>query len=191
MPYLFYRWFIPFIWVLWAAYWWLGRRQDKPVERRESYLARASYVAPLLAAVTVFLAPPQWFGPLAGRFLHRGFATYWSGTGVLLAGLGVTVWARAYLGGNWSGTVTIKRGHELVRTGPYRRVRHPIYSGLLAAILGCTVALGEWRGLLAFGIIFAALHFKLRREERWMTERFGHQYQAYRRETRALVPFVL
>jgi len=101
------------------------------------------------------------------------------------------VWARVHLGGNWSGIVTLKEDHELVRRGPYRWVRHPIYSGLLLAIAGSAVVRGEWRGFLALAIAFAALWRKLKLEERWLGETFGEQYAAYRRRVSALIPFVL
>jgi protein-S-isoprenylcysteine O-methyltransferase Ste14 len=64
----------------------------------------------------------------------------------------MAIWARHYLGANWSATITIRNSHFLVRTGPYSRMRHPMYSGLLLAIAGTALARGEWRGLLAFAI---------------------------------------
>lgn len=100
-----------------------------------------------------------------------------------------SVWARVQLGGNWSGIVTIKQDHELIVRGPYAIVRHPIYTGLLVALIGSAMALGEWRGVLAVLIAYWALWRKLRVEERWMAERFGEQYEAYRRRIPALVPF--
>ena len=111
--------------------------------------------------------------------------------GVVILGLGFTICARIALGGNWSATVTVKHGHEIVRSGPYRWLRHPIYTGLLLAFVGCAVALGEWRGIVAVAIVWAALWRKLRLEERWLTEEFGARYSDYRRETWALIPFVL
>ena len=95
------------------------------------------------------------------------------------------------LGRNWSGVVTVKQDHELIRSGPYRYVRHPIYTGLLIAFAGSAIARGEWRGILALAIVFAALWRKLRLEERWMIETFGDAYLRYRAEVRALIPFVL
>ena len=82
---------------------------------------------------------------------------YWLGLIMVAAGIAFAVWARHYLGRNWSGTVTVKQDHELIRSGPYRLVRHPIYTGLLLAILGTAVAFGEWRGLLAFALLTGSL----------------------------------
>ena len=110
---------------------------------------------------------------------------------VTALGLGLSVWARVHIGGNWSAIVTIKRDHALVRDGPYRYVRHPIYTGILLAFVGSALARDEWRGVLATAIAFAALWRKLRLEELWLTEVFGDEYRRYRNEVRALIPFVL
>lgn len=84
----------------------------------------------------------------------------------------------------------MKEGHELVTTGPYAILRHPIYSGLLLALVGSAIAVGEWRAVLA--VALALLYFvpKLRLEERWMRQEFGEAYRVYCERTRALVPFV-
>jgi protein-S-isoprenylcysteine O-methyltransferase Ste14 len=107
-----------------------------------------------------------------------------------LAGLLFSAWARVHLGGNWSGIVTVKEDHELVRSGPYGIVRHPIYSGLLLAVVGSALARGEWRGVVAVVIVFWAFRRKMQTEERWMRERFGNGYQAYSERVPALVPFI-
>jgi protein-S-isoprenylcysteine O-methyltransferase Ste14 len=131
---------------------------------------------------------PQW---LAGSFIVPGMVSYAIGLIMVAAGLGFSVWARVYLGRNWSAVVTIKQDHELVRGGPYGLVRHPIYSGLLFALLGTAVAIGEWRGLVAFAAITVGFLIKMRVEERFMDESFGEQYARYRREVAALILFVL
>ena len=95
-----------------------------------------------------------------------------------------------HITGNWSSSVTVKQDHTLIRTGPYTVVRHPIYSGLILAIFGTALALGEFRDLLAVGVLFATFLIKSRTEERFMTEQFGHDYEHYRHETKALIPFI-
>ncbi|MDB5396866.1 MAG: hypothetical protein JWM91_4372 [Rhodospirillales bacterium] len=110
---------------------------------------------------------------------------------MLVAGLGFSIRARRYLGRNWSGTITLKEDHELIRTGPCGWVRHPIYTGLLLAFVGSAAALGQWRGLAAVGLAIVAFLLKIRLEERWMIEAFGDTYRLYRSEVRALIPFVL
>ncbi len=111
------------------------------------------------------------------------------GIALLAAGLGFTVWARRHLGRNWSASVVVKEGHALVRTGPYRYVRHPIYSGLLLAFLGMAVTIGEWRGLVAVLLAWVSLAVKSRAEEKRMRETFP-EYAEYARGTPAIVPLV-
>jgi protein-S-isoprenylcysteine O-methyltransferase len=94
------------------------------------------------------------------------------------------------LGGNWSASVTVKQDHRLVRRGPYTIVRHPIYTGLLLALLGTAVALGELRGLLGVVVAFAAWRAKSRMEEAFMRQEFGLEYATYQGEVKALVPFI-
>jgi protein-S-isoprenylcysteine O-methyltransferase Ste14 len=178
------------LWVAWCVYWFVAARTAKQDRRRESPLSRAAHFVPL--AISAWLLwTPQVAGLLGERFLPAGPATFWTGFAIVLLGLGFTVWARIVLGRNWSGIVTVKQDHELVTAGPYRWVRHPIYTGLLAAFAGSAIARGEWRGVLAVAIAFAALWRKLVLEERWMIETFGDAYLEYRRNVRALIPFVL
>lgn len=119
-----------------------------------------------------------------------GWPQYVTGVALLLAGLGYALWARNHLGGNWSGVATVKEGHELIRTGPYRYSRHPIYTGLLLAIVGSAIALGEWRGVIGALLCLASLIRKIGIEERFLGEVFGAQYAEFRKEVRALVPGV-
>ncbi|MGB7190594.1 MAG: isoprenylcysteine carboxylmethyltransferase family protein [Acidobacteriaceae bacterium] len=117
----------------------------------------------------------------------------WVLTGAVLTLLGIlfAVWARITLGRNWSGVVAIKQDHELILRGPYRLVRHPIYTGFLLGLLGTALVYGATRcfvGLLLCGLVF---WLKLRIEEQFMMQQFGEQYAHYRQRVRALVPFVL
>ena len=179
------------LWLAWAVYWFIAARRVKETRREESPLSRAGHIVPLGIAAWLLWAPalPQHF--LESRFLPYAPATYWTGAVIVAAGLLFAIWARNVLGRNWSGTVTLKQDHELIRSGPYRYVRHPIYTGLLIAFAGSAIARGEWRGVLALAIAFLALWRKLKLEEQWMIETFGDAYLRYRAEVRALIPFVL
>jgi protein-S-isoprenylcysteine O-methyltransferase Ste14 len=179
------------LWIAWMLYWWVSARDVKRPQRQESVGSRLAHILPLALAAWLIAAPRFPGDALLGRFLPATLSVYLTGTAITAAGLAFTVWARMALGRNWSGTVTLKEGHELIRTGPYRFVRHPIYTGLLVAFAGSAVARGEWRGVLAVVIAFAALWRKLRLEERWLEEIFGDAYTRYRAEVRALIPFVL
>ena len=188
MPYI-YRFLFPALWLTWAAYWWVASRTAKPTERQEPLRSRLLHILPLLVAAWLLWADrvPTLF--LNDRLFPWAPWEYWVSASITALGLFFTVWARVHLGRNWSGTVTIKRDHELVDGGPYSLVRHPIYTGLLIAFIGTGTARGEWRGVLAVVITWAALWRKLQLEERWMAERFGDTYLAYRKRVPALVPF--
>jgi protein-S-isoprenylcysteine O-methyltransferase Ste14 len=178
------------LWLAWLAYWIIAARNVKPTRRRESLVSRLMTIVLTALAAALLAVRGQKLTWLHARFLPQTMIGYWLGLLMVALGLAFAVWARAHLGRNWSGTVTVKEDHELIRTGPYGIVRHPIYTGLLFAILGSTVAFGEWRGLLAFGLLTIAFLFKLRREERFMSESFPNDYARYRVEVPALIPFI-
>ena len=178
------------LWLAWALYWVISAYGAKRTQRRESPGSRLAHVLPLLVGVTLIAWPhhpgPRW---LSWPLVPAGPARFGSALALTVAGLAFTLWARVHLGRNWSGTVTVKEGHELIRTGPYAYVRHPIYTGLLVALLGSAVACGEVGALIGFAIVTAALVRKLRIEERFMLESFPEQYRDYCTEVPALIPF--
>jgi protein-S-isoprenylcysteine O-methyltransferase Ste14 len=179
------------LWVAWFAYWMVAARNVKATSRREgvtTFLLNRVFVVVGALLLVIPRQPLHW---LNARFVPPTMAMYWLGFVIVAAGLGFAVWARLHLGRNWSATVTIKQDHELVRTGPYGLVCHPIYSGILLAVLGTAIAIGEWRGLIAFVLFTVGFVIKLKAEERFMSETFGEQYARYRAEVPALVPFVI
>jgi protein-S-isoprenylcysteine O-methyltransferase Ste14 len=180
---------IPTLWLAWLAYWWVSSRNVKPDRWRERFRWQLVHRVPLSVAA-VLLALPRWL-PRVLRIRFVPAAAWPSALGAVLvaAGLGFAVWARRHLGRNWSGSVVVKEGHSLIRTGPYRRLRHPIYSGILLALLGTGVAMGEWRGLLATVFAVASFALKARVEEIRMREIFP-EYEEYQRASSALIPFV-
>jgi protein-S-isoprenylcysteine O-methyltransferase Ste14 len=94
------------------------------------------------------------------------------------------------IGRNWSSNVTVKEDHQLMRTGPYALVRHPIFAGLLLGMLGTALQAGEVRGLIGMALATIAWRTKLIMEEQFMTEQFGAEYASYKRDVKALVPFI-
>jgi protein-S-isoprenylcysteine O-methyltransferase Ste14 len=177
------------MWLAWAVFWTMAARHTKPARWRESIGSRILHVVPLLACA-VLLAAPRWLPPiLSARVVPAGRLFPLLGAVAVAAGLGLAAWARAHLGRNWSGIVTVKEDHALVRTGPYRAVRHPIYTGMLLALTGTAMAIGEWRGVLA--VICALIGFlrKIQVEEQRMSEIFP-EYAQYRQQTAALIPLL-
>ncbi len=177
------------MWLAWALYWFVTAATAKPTQRRESLRSRASHLLPLLLGVTLIVWPRLDVPWISGQLLPDVAPRYWLATALVAFGLGFTVWARVHLGKNWSGTVTQKQGHELIRSGPYGYVRHPIYTGLLAALLGSAIALGELRGFMGVVIVLGSFRRKLHIEEGFMRELFPGQYERYMAEVPALVPF--
>jgi protein-S-isoprenylcysteine O-methyltransferase Ste14 len=102
----------------------------------------------------------------------------------------LAVWARRHLGRNWSGAITAKVGHQLIRTGPYSRIRHPIYTAMLGMFLGTAVVSGELHGLLALFILGAGYWRKIQLEEKTLRDIFGADYDDYRKRSGALVPWL-
>jgi protein-S-isoprenylcysteine O-methyltransferase Ste14 len=187
---LLYRHLILWAWTAWALFWLFAAIGTKSTRRREPLGSRLAYVLPLIAG-GVLIGWPRlpWAGVLGVRLWPRSPLPYGIGLALLLAGLAFSVWARVHLGRNWSGAVTIKEGHELIRTGPYRYVRHPIYTGILAAVLGTAICSGTLRAALGLAIIAVALLRKLRSEEALLREVFPSQYPQYCEAVPALIPF--
>lgn len=104
-------------------------------------------------------------------------------------GVGFAVWSRLHLGRNWSSYPTTKEHHELVTSGPYAFVRHPIYTGMLAAAFGSVLAAGGW-WFLAFLIALAVFLRRIPVEERFMAKLFPDVWPAYKKRTKALIPFI-
>ena len=179
------------MWLAWASYWWIASHNVKAIARREPIQSRLLHFVPISVSMALLLLPDFPVPVLGARFLPVATWPSWLGVLITLAGLLFAAWARVTLGRNWSATITVKQDHDLITSGPYRFVRHPIYTGLLLGLLGIALALGEWRGLLGVALAFGAFWRKLRIEERWMREQFGSAYDDYTRRVAALIPYLL
>jgi protein-S-isoprenylcysteine O-methyltransferase Ste14 len=177
------------LWILFALYWLVSALKRKRTKQRESWLQRLAYVLPLFAAF-YFLARPEahYYPVLGARFVPDTALVQWIGVLFTAAGVAIAFWARFHLGANWSGVVTLKVGHELIRTGPYRAIRHPIYTGILLAMLGSAVALGEVRGLLAVAAAWLSFYTKARREESFLAQEFGPRFTEHQQHTGMFLP---
>jgi protein-S-isoprenylcysteine O-methyltransferase Ste14 len=187
----FYESFFPVVWIVFLVYWNIKAVDTKTTQRLESAASRILRVFIFLIAIVLLSLPGI---PLPWLYVHlwpAGLWPFWLGAAITIAGLLFAVWARAHLGRNWSRSVTIKQGHELITTGPYAMVRHPIYTGILIGFLGMAIAITQVRGFVAFALIVLALWLKLRMEEQWMRSQFGETYATYAHRTAALVPYLL
>ncbi len=182
-------WVVPALWIGWLAYWVVAGRDVKPTRWREFMASRLRHQAPLALGLVLLLLPRRLPPMLDTRFAPIGTALPFAGILLVAGGLSLAVWARRHLGRNWSSWVTVKDGHALVRTGPYRLVRHPIYSGLLLAFAGTALAIGRWHALLALPCVFLSFVLKSRVEEAQM-HRIFPEYLDYRRRSWALIPLL-
>jgi len=182
--------FIGMAWIVTVIVWLIGAFATKPTARRQPVESRWLDIGEAWMAALLLFRNRLRFGPLERRFVPNTHSVVWLGVALTIAGLSLAITARLFLGGNWSGTVTIKKGHTLVRRGPYALVRHPIYSGILVAILGTALAIGEIRALMGASLVLLILVHKMNLEERFMTEQFGGSYAEYRHQVKALIPFV-
>ncbi len=175
-------------WYVFAAYWAVTALSVKRTKAREKSADRILTVAVVVVAYELLFA--QWLrvGLLKARFVPDGTWIPWAGIAITWAGTAIAIWARYCIGEYWSARVTLKEGHRLIRSGPYAYVRHPIYTGMLVACMGTALVSGEWRGILAVGLLLAAHSRKALREEKILTQEFGTEYAEYRRGTGFLFP---
>jgi protein-S-isoprenylcysteine O-methyltransferase Ste14 len=177
-------------WSIFLVVWVVNAARTKKTVERQSAAATLAHRIPLglgwwLFAFSKF---PESFNR---QILPRTAELQIAGAAICVCGLAFTIWARKTLAGNWSSDVTFKSNHELIRTGPYRFVRHPIYTGLLVMFLGTALHIGQVRCF--FGLLLVTIGFwiKLSQEERLMLRHFPEVYPGYRREVKALIPFVV
>lgn len=182
------------LWAVWYAYWIVSARNrirgtGESEAKRESLIGRLGYMAFMIAGFALLIWHVRRFGLGRPMFGWQGWS--WLGLVAETAGLALAVWARQTLGKNWTGRITTGGTQELIIRGPYRVVRHPIYSGGLLAVLGTAIVIGEPRALLGFLLFLAGLLIKLRREEAALRKHFGSAYEDYARQVAGLVPGVV
>lgn len=175
-------------WYAFGAYWVISALRVKRVKAKERSVDRLLTVVVLAAASALLFAQGMRIGPLRLRFLPPHLWIAYLGIAVSFVGAGIAIWARYSIGAYWSARVTLKEGHQLIRSGPYAYVRHPIYTGMLVACIGTALVVGEWRGVLAVALLLAAHSRKAMREESMLTREFGQQYTSYRQSTGFLFP---
>jgi protein-S-isoprenylcysteine O-methyltransferase Ste14 len=184
------KYFIIACWAIFILVWLAAAAFAKPTARRETWRTGLKYRLPTLAGV-LLIAKLVRVDPLTRIIVPPVLGIDAAGCLLCLAGLALAIWARATLGGNWSSMVTLKERHELIESGPYRLVRHPIYTAILTMLVGTALVVGTLSAVVSLPIFFAAFLIKLREEEALMMRQFPEAYAAYRQRAAALVPFVL
>lgn len=177
-----------FPWYVFGAYWLITSLRVKPTKMREKSADRVVTLVLVVLGFNLLFANWLRVGPLRLRFMPQEPWIEGFGIALTCVGVAIAIWARYSIGEYWSARVTLKEGHQLIRSGPYAFVRHPIYTGMLVASSGTALVVGEWRGILAVVILLAAHSRKALREEGLLATEFGAEYAAYRRSTGFLFP---
>lgn len=181
-------WISAALWAWFEIYWGIKAKGTAASKTAESPKSRAVHTRLLMAALLLFfLGVPG----LKGAVIAGVPWLVVIGTAVQAGGLWFAIWSRKTLGKHWSGELTVKEGHEIVKSGPYRLIRHPIYTGILSMGLGTAVISNSWHAFLGFAVMSFAYGRKIRMEERWLVEAFGTPYEDYKKKTWALVPGIL
>ena len=178
-----YLWIIALSWLTFFSYWLISARKVKKVIQRGSN-ERFGFIIILVVISLLFLH----FFPNFHVFPHTRLLQQ-IGAILCVVGVAFAVWARAHLGKNWNREPSIQEKHELVTSGPYQFVRHPIYTGILLMYIGTSFVAG-----LIWLVIFIFLSYKfiqrIRVEEGYMMQLFPQAYPEYKKRTKALIPFI-
>jgi protein-S-isoprenylcysteine O-methyltransferase Ste14 len=188
-----YNWLIVALWLIFIAYWAVMAVRAKRTVGARFRVREIGLRLGVIALIVVALRIPALRHALQGACGHAaGISPLLGLGGVVLcaAGIAFAIYARAHLGRNWGMPMTRKENPELVTSGPYAYVRHPIYTGILVAVFGSAIGTSPF-GLIPFGLLGIYFVYSARREEKLMMEQFPEQYPQYMSRTKMLVPFVL
>jgi protein-S-isoprenylcysteine O-methyltransferase Ste14 len=183
-----------YIWAGFGLYWMIaagrGRSSDAGAlpQTSEPHLFRIVRLSVLATTFALLFWQRLATGLLGRRFVPDSAALGHAGFALTLAGLGIAMWARIHLGRNWSDKVVVQADHQLIRSGPYAHLRHPIYSGVLLGVAGTALLLGEWRGAIAFLLLLMNYAVKARKEDRILANHFGESFTRHAREAGFLLP---
>ena len=183
-----WHWLFVGPWLVFGGWWLFRARGNAEVARAESLGSRLSYWLTLIvAALILTFGPRVW----PHRLWHGSFIRAVAMLALEVAGIAFAIWAREHLGALWSGRVTLKEDHRIIKSGPYGIVRHPIYTGIFFGLLAVVIVRGEITGFIGLALFLAGIARKIQMEERLLVEHFGDEYRQYRKEVRALIPFVV
>jgi protein-S-isoprenylcysteine O-methyltransferase Ste14 len=181
-------WIAGGFWAWFEIYWSVKARSASASKSAESPKSRAVHTRLFMAAILLFFIDVPG---LTGAVIPKIRWLVAIGAAIEAFGLWFAIWARKTLGKHWSGELTVKEGHEVVQSGPYRFIRHPIYTGILSLGLGTAVISNSWHAFIGFAVMAFAYGRKIRMEERWLVDAFGEPYAEYREKTWVLVPGLL
>jgi len=176
------------VWGLTVLVWLVGIFISKRTARRTSLSSRLLLLAPILIGYVLVASHAIRYGWINQRLWSHSLSIQAAGLALTIVGCGFAIWARLTLGANWSGRPTVKEGHELIVSGPYALVRHPIYFGLLLALAGSALAVDRGSCILGWALVAATYAVKIRQEELLMMQTFPDSYLQYTERVRAFIP---
>jgi protein-S-isoprenylcysteine O-methyltransferase Ste14 len=173
-------------WVTFLLYWGVSA-----VRKRSSNWLVTTLMA--FALVGLFLLLRYASTLRSGNIVlwHRTLPFAVLSVGIVLVGLFVLIWARRALGSSWSATPGNGENQQIVQSGPYKRIRHPMYTGFLTMVLGSAMAYGHLFGVLILAVFILGFCAKAMLEESILKRSIGRTYEEYRRKTKAFIPFII
>ncbi len=177
-------------WAIFYVFWLIAALRTKRNARREDFAGAMSYRLLAIVAFALLVRSSRFGPPLATLVIPRGESVAALAIASSVCGLLICLWARVTLGTNWSSIVVVKRDHELIQAGPYRFVRHPIYTGMTLLFLANVLLSGRVGAVVGLACLVVSFYLKLLREEKMMTAQFPDQYPDYCRRVKRLIPFV-
>jgi protein-S-isoprenylcysteine O-methyltransferase Ste14 len=183
-----FRFLIEVPWIVFLFYWIIGSLRTRATREKEPIASRLAVLLLEVVGYLLIFAGAAGVGFLETRVVSRTMPGAILGVVLTWLGIGLAIWARYHLAEYWSARVTIKEGHQLIRTGPYTHLRHPIYSGLILATLGSAIVIDEWRCVLGFCLVLGGYCFKARKEEAMLGQQFGVSFDQHKEHTGFLLP---
>jgi len=175
-------------WIVFVIYWIVASIKTHAVRIEESFASRYGILALEIGGYVLVFSDSTRIGFLGFRFVPRTLMSALVGVTLTWLGIGLAIWARYHLAEYWSARVTIKEDHQLIRTGPYAHLRHPIYSGLVLATIGSVLVIDQWRCILGLCLVLAGYCLKAMKEETMLSQQFGDAFQEHRKHTGFLIP---
>ena len=190
---LIYLQIIAGIWIVFMAFLFIPAIwASTPVERVSIQYVKGSIILAIIVVAIVVLLSSYGSKTLMFRIIPDSQLAGITGILLTFIGFGFSTWARLHLGKNWSSMVEVKVGHRLVRTGPYRMVRNPMYTGFIISFVGAAVAFGQVLGFVVLGIMIISIWGKIKAEETILLEKFGEEYRQYKKDVRAaIIPWIV
>jgi protein-S-isoprenylcysteine O-methyltransferase Ste14 len=176
-------------WVIFLVYWIISSFAAKRIAQSEDRGGKAArFVTLVIAWILLTDAADPRLGVLSKRFMPWIPWLEWLAAAMTVGGVAFAIWARVHIGKFWSASVALKSEHKLIRSGPYSRIRHPIYTGIIVALFATALVIGRYAALLAFAIYFVGFCYKARKEEALLAGQFGSAFDEHRRSTGFLLP---